>query len=51
MEGHRDTPTEIDYSPDGRYIASGDKNRQVFVWENHAVCILRLVFASLTFLS
>ena len=45
LEGHRDTPTEIDYSPDGRYIASGDKNRLVFVWENHAVNSLSLALS------
>jgi len=44
LEGHRDTPTEIEYSPDGRYIASGDKNRQVFVWENHALKIADWVY-------
>jgi len=44
MESHREAPTEIDYSPDGRYIASGDKNRQVFVWQNHAVHISDWVY-------
>jgi len=44
LEGHRDTPTEIDYSPDGRYIASGDKNRCVFVWENHQLKITDWVY-------
>jgi len=35
LEGHLDTPTSLEYSPDGKYFASADKNRQVFVWQNH----------------
>lgn len=44
LEGHLDTPTAIDYSPDGRYMASADKNRQVFVWENHSLLIRDWVY-------
>jgi len=44
LEGHLDTPTAIDYSPDGKYMASADKNRQVFVWQNHELLIRDWVY-------
>jgi len=31
--GHRGNPTSLQYSPDGKYLASCDANRDVFVWD------------------
>lgn len=33
LEAHRGPVTALDYSPDGQYLASGDKNREVIVWK------------------
>jgi WD40 repeat protein len=36
LSGHRGYLTAISYSPDGKYIASADQNRDVFVWDKAA---------------
>jgi len=33
LEDHRGEVTALSYSPDGRYLGSGDANREVMVWE------------------
>jgi len=33
ITGHRGFLTAISYSPDGKYIASADSNREIFVWD------------------
>lgn len=33
ISGHRGALTRVQYSPDGRYLASSDANREVIVWE------------------
>jgi len=32
LESHRAAVTSLDYSSDGQYLATGDKNREIFVW-------------------
>jgi WD40 repeat protein len=32
LEGHRGPLTSLEYSPDGKYLASGDYQRDIFVW-------------------
>lgn len=39
LEAHRGGVTAIAFSPDGRFLASGDKNREIFIWENGKVFI------------
>jgi len=33
LEGHRSPLSRLDFSPDGKWLASGDRNRQIFVWD------------------
>lgn len=33
LEGHRGALTVVTYSPDGKYLASADTNRDIFVWD------------------
>jgi len=44
LAGHRGPPTCIAYSPDGQYMASSDKNRDIFVWKNREIVIKNWVF-------
>eukprot|EP01117_Protostelium_nocturnum_P007731 TRINITY_DN276_c0_g1_i1.p1 TRINITY_DN276_c0_g1~~TRINITY_DN276_c0_g1_i1.p1 ORF type:complete len:605 (+),score=239.17 TRINITY_DN276_c0_g1_i1:105-1919(+) len=32
LEGHRGALTTLEYSPDGKYLAAGDYQRDIFVW-------------------
>jgi len=33
LKGHRGPLAVVVYSPDGQYLASGDNNRDIFVWD------------------
>jgi len=44
LERHRGAITRLEYSPDGRYLAVGDANREVIVWENGEPKITGWVF-------
>jgi len=33
LKGHRGPLTVVSYSPDGKYLCSGDHNRDIFVWD------------------
>jgi len=33
LEGHRNSLTTLAYSPDGKYLAAGDYQRDIFVWD------------------
>jgi WD40 repeat protein len=33
LEGHRGALTTLSYSPDGKYLGSGDVQRDIFVWD------------------
>eukprot|EP01111_Echinosteliopsis_oligospora_P015948 TRINITY_DN647_c0_g1_i1.p1 TRINITY_DN647_c0_g1~~TRINITY_DN647_c0_g1_i1.p1 ORF type:complete len:595 (-),score=176.23 TRINITY_DN647_c0_g1_i1:49-1833(-) len=34
LTDHRGTPTAVTYSPDGKWIATADTNRDIFVWDS-----------------
>jgi len=46
LKNHRNPVTAIAYSPDGTVLASGDSNREIFVWDlgNHSVKVQGWVF-------
>jgi len=44
LTGHRGAITAIEYSPNGRLLATADKNREILVWENGAVKIKDWVY-------
>jgi len=35
LKGHRGVITKIRYSPDGKYLASSDRNREIIVWDKN----------------
>jgi WD40 repeat protein len=39
LEGHRGGVTALAFSPDGRFLASGDKNREILIWQDNKVHI------------
>jgi len=44
LSHHRGTVFALDYSPDGKHLASGDSNREVVVWEGGSPKITGWVF-------
>eukprot|EP01113_Clastostelium_recurvatum_P019475 TRINITY_DN2296_c0_g1_i4.p1 TRINITY_DN2296_c0_g1~~TRINITY_DN2296_c0_g1_i4.p1 ORF type:complete len:628 (-),score=239.85 TRINITY_DN2296_c0_g1_i4:46-1854(-) len=48
LEGHRGALTNVQYSPDGQWLASADQNRDIFVWSTatHQIKIQGWVFHS-----
>jgi WD40 repeat protein len=46
LTGHRGALTSLAYSPNGRFLASADKNRDIIVWENNTIKIKDWVYHS-----
>lgn len=46
LSGHRGSLTALAYSPDGKWLCSGDSNREIFVWDkaSHTIKIEGWVF-------